>query len=74
MHLGVLLGFTAILHQALSPGTSQVIKVDSESRAFANTLIKQASIRFGGARARELERFIKFFIVGAIGLSLTLAP
>lgn len=32
-----------------------------------NTLIKQASIRFGGTRARELERFIKFFIVGAIG-------
>jgi len=32
-----------------------------------NTLIKQASIRFGGAKAKELERFIKFFIVGAIG-------
>lgn len=32
-----------------------------------NGLIKQVSIRFGGAKARELERFIKFFVVGAIG-------
>lgn len=32
-----------------------------------NTLIKRASIRFGGQKAKELERFIKFFIVGAIG-------
>ena len=32
-----------------------------------NTIIKNISVRFGGQRARELERFIKFFVVGAIG-------
>ena len=32
-----------------------------------NAIIKQVSVKFGGRKARELERFIKFFIVGAIG-------
>lgn len=32
-----------------------------------NTIIKNISQRLGGDKARELERFIKFFIVGAIG-------
>lgn len=32
-----------------------------------NALIKRVSLRFGGKNAKELERFIKFFIVGAIG-------
>lgn len=32
-----------------------------------NTAIRAVSTRFGGRKARELERFIKFFIVGAIG-------
>ena len=30
-------------------------------------MIKQASLKFGGSNAKELERFIKFFIVGGIG-------
>lgn len=32
-----------------------------------NAIIKAISIRFGGDQAKELERFIKFFVVGAIG-------
>jgi len=32
-----------------------------------NDLIRRASVRFGGGKAKELERFIKFFIVGGIG-------
>lgn len=32
-----------------------------------NTIIKNISLRLGGSKAKELERFIKFFIVGAIG-------
>ena len=32
-----------------------------------NSLIRQTSVRFGGEKAKELERFIKFFIVGGIG-------
>ena len=32
-----------------------------------NAFIERLSIRYGGAKPRELERFIKFFLVGAIG-------
>ncbi|MBN1966243.1 MAG: GtrA family protein [Anaerolineae bacterium] len=32
-----------------------------------NSLIKRASVRFGGDKAKELERFLKFTVVGAIG-------
>ena len=32
-----------------------------------NALIRRISIRLGGSQAKELERFIKFFIVGAVG-------
>lgn len=32
-----------------------------------NAIIKAISVRFGGNQAKELERFIKFFVVGAIG-------
>jgi putative flippase GtrA len=30
-------------------------------------MIRRMSVRFGGQKAKELERFIKFFIVGGIG-------
>lgn len=32
-----------------------------------NGLIRWASIKFGGEKPKELERFIKFFVVGIIG-------
>jgi putative flippase GtrA len=35
-------------------------------------LIRRISIRFGGTKSRELERFIKFVIVGAIGAVIDL--
>lgn len=36
-------------------------------RLTPNGLIRWFSVKFGGRQARELERFIKFFMVGAIG-------
>lgn len=32
-----------------------------------NAIIRRISLKLGGSKAKELERFIKFFIVGAIG-------
>src|SRR5260370_8094253 len=35
-------------------------------------IIRRVSVRFGGSKPRELERFIKFFVVGMIGLTIDL--
>ncbi|GAB4554279.1 MAG: hypothetical protein OHK0023_24300 [Anaerolineae bacterium] len=35
-------------------------------------LIRRISIRFGGSRPRELERFLKFLVVGAMGAAIDL--
>jgi hypothetical protein len=35
-------------------------------------IIRRISIRFGGSKPRELERFLKFLVVGAIGAMIDL--
>lgn len=39
----------------------------SEFSYTPNGIIKRVSVRFGGANAKELERFLKFSVVGTIG-------
>ncbi len=41
--------------------------MSSLSPSTVNAVIRAISTKFGGRNAREMERFIKFFIVGAIG-------
>lgn len=38
-----------------------------------NGLIQRVSLRFGGTRHKELERFLKFMVVGAIGAVIDLS-
>jgi putative flippase GtrA len=50
--------------------------MSSDSLPFESTqragLIRRISIRFGGSRPKELERFLKFAVVGAIGAIIDL--
>lgn len=39
----------------------------STSQFTPNAIIRRMSARFGGRKAKEVERFIKFFVVGGIG-------
>lgn len=38
-----------------------------------NGIIQRVSVRFGGAKHRELERFLKFMVVGTIGAIIDLS-
>src|SRR5215470_8203014 len=44
----------------------------SLSTAQSVGIIGRISLRFGGAKAKELERFLKFMVVGAIGALIDL--
>ena len=44
----------------------------SITSAQSGGIIRRISVRFGGSKPRELERFIKFFVVGMIGLTIDL--
>lgn len=45
---------------------------DSLSMTVPNRIIQRISLRFGGSNPKELERFLKFAVVGAIGAVIDL--
>ncbi len=49
--------------------SSDSLALDSTERM---GIIRRISIRFGGEKPRELERFLKFLVVGAIGAAIDL--
>jgi putative flippase GtrA len=61
--------------EAQTEEQDEVRMTQPESMSFATErigIIRRISIRFGGSKPRELERFIKFCFVGAIGAVIDL--
>ena len=70
LHLGVMLGVLAVLHRCSmrEDGMSQTSTI--KRVAVRNPLdgpIYAIANRFGGSKAKEVERFLKFAVVGTVG-------